>query len=244
MWFVRSALPALLLFACGGTSSPRGPEAVPDDFPDELPGAAAARQAPARSQDAGVAPAPDGSGAAARAVWNDRVVVAGHASARFRFSIPAGLVPLRGVADPPEDPREAIELASAGPEGVGVADGATVALNSILVFSDPLGVGEVFTTLDDAAQDAIAARYATVLRATLPDAQDPVILQIGGHLALRIELPRVAMEGRPVRHGRHYLIFDELATASVDCLWTEAEAVRMAAACDAVAAGLERVDDR
>jgi hypothetical protein len=51
----------------------------------------------------------------------------------------------------------------------------------------------------------------------------------------------VVMPDRPVRHGRHYLVFDHAVTASVDCLWTEAEAVRMSTACDAVANSLERV---
>lgn len=49
------------------------------------------------------------------------------------------------------------------------------------------------------------------------------------------------MVGRPVRRGRHDLVFDEVATASVDCLWPDAEATRMTRACDAVVAELKRV---
>lgn len=172
--------------------------------------------------------------------WRGRVVVAGHAAARFKFAIPAGLAPLRGVT-PETDPKAEIELARQGPDGVGIADGSRNALNSIVVFSDPAGLGVVFETLDDAARQKLALRYVEALRENVPDAQAAQILEIGTHLALRIELPRVDMQGRPLRAGRHYLVFDKAATASIDCLWTYGEAARMTSACEAVVTSLERV---
>ncbi len=172
--------------------------------------------------------------------WRGRVVVAGDAAARFKFSIPAGLVPLRGVTSHTGLKTE-IELPGDVAAGVGIADGSLTALNSIVMFSDPAGLGVAFDDLDDAARQKLALRYVELLRETIPDAQDAQILEIGTHVALRFELPRVVMQGRPQRQGRHYLVFDKAATASVDCLWTEEEAARMASACDAVVTSLERV---
>ena len=172
--------------------------------------------------------------------WRGRLVRAGHAAARFEFSIPAGLAPLRGVT-PPTDAAEKIEFASQGPDGVGIADGAGIALNSIVVFSDPEGVGVDFVGLDRVRREQLAALYGDGIRERFPGASAPQIVTLRSHDALRIELPRVVMPDRPVRRGRHYLVFDHEVTASVDCLWTEAEAARMASACDAVAGELVRV---
>lgn len=172
--------------------------------------------------------------------WRGRVARAGHPDARFSFSIPAGLAPLRGVTLP-ADPNAQVELAHQGPDGVGLADGSSLALNSIVVFSDPAGLGVAFEPLAPDARQELAARYVAILRQGIPDAQDLRILQVGAHLALQIELPRVVMKGRPERRGRHYLVFNQSATASVDCLWTDEHATQMSAACHAVAASLERV---
>jgi hypothetical protein len=142
---------------------------------------------------------------------------------------------------PPADPAEKIEFASEGPGGVGIADRAGVALNSIVVFSDPEGVGVDFVGLNRARREQLAATYSDGVRERFPGASAAQIVTLRSHLGLRLELPRVVMPDRPVRHGRHYLVFDQEATASVDCLWTDAEAARMASACDAVAGQLERV---
>jgi len=171
--------------------------------------------------------------------WRGRVVVVGHSAARFAFTIPAGLAPLRGVT-PPADARQRTELASQGPDGVGIADGKHVAVDSIVVFSDPEGIGADFLHLSPADRQQVAARYGDAMRERFPDAGQPQIVRAGSHLALRVELPRVDMPNRPARRGRHFLVFDHRATASVDCLWTAAHAARMASACDAIAAELER----
>lgn len=217
-----------------------GPAAQGDRPPDERTAAAAparaertAAAAPARA-DRTADPATPGDR------WSGRIVRAGHASARFQFAIPAGLAPLRGVA-PPSSPSEKLEFASAGPEGVGIADGAHIALNSIVVFSDPDGLGVDFAHLDRDRRQEIAAQYGDLLRSRFAGASPARIVTLRRHLALRIELPRVEMPDRPVRRGRHYLIFDDGATASVDCLWTAVEAARMAQACDAIASQLQRV---
>lgn len=206
-----------------------GPTAQGDRLPDERTAAAAGPKG-----DRTAAPATPGDR------WNGRIVRAGHASARFQFAIPAGLAPLRGVT-PPSSPSEKLEFASAGPDGVGIADGAHVALNSIVVFSDPDGLGADFAHLDRDRRQEVAAQYGDLLRSRFAGASPARIVTLGRHLALRIELPRVEMPDRPVRRGRHYLIFDDEATASVDCLWTEAEAARMVHACDAIASQLQRV---
>ena len=221
MW--RSALPVLLLVACAGKT---------DSGQASLTAQPGSDQVPAPAIESTVRPNKD--------LWRGRVVVAGHAAARFKFAIPAGLAPLRGVT-PQTDPKAVIELAEQGPDGVGIADGSRNALNSIVVFSDPAGLGVVFDTLDDAARKKLAFRYVEALRGNVADAQAAQILQIGTHLALRIELPRVVMQGRPLRAGRHYLVFDKAATASIDCLWTDEEAARMTSACEAVVMSLERV---
>lgn len=172
--------------------------------------------------------------------WRGYRVHVGHADARFVFSIPAGLAPLRGVT-PPKDRSEQLELASQGADGVGLVAPGQIALNSIVVFSDPEGVGRDVSAMSRAGQQQIANLYGEGVRGRYPGASAPAIVTVGKHLALRFELPRVAMANRPLRHGRHYLLFDELATASVDCLWTDAEAARMANACDAVARELQRL---
>ena len=222
----RGALPVLLLIACASRtdSSERSASAQPTP-------------APAHGDVLGTERA---GGTSAENPWSGRVVVAGHAAARFRFLIPSGLAPLRGITPPP-DRNAAIEFQSQGPDGVGIADGSRNAMNSIAVFSDPAGLGVVFDTLDETARQKLAARYVEAMREAIPDAQTADIIKVGTHLALRINLPRVAMEGRPLRRGRHYLLFDQAATASIDCLWTDAEAARMTSACEAVATGLERV---
>ena len=220
----RSAVPVLLLLAC---ASKRTDSTEP---PASLTG----------SQSNDSARGTERTGAPTIDPWAGRVVVAGHPAARFKFSIPRGLAPLRGVTPLPA-PQTAIELASQGPDGVGIADGSPTALNSIVVFSDPAGLGVAFDTLDDTARKKLASQYVEAMRETIPDAQAAAVIKVGTHLALRIDLPRVVMAGRPMRRGRHYLLFDQAATAAIDCLWTDAEVARMASACDAVAAGLARV---
>jgi hypothetical protein len=209
----------LLLSACGGSRPPQTP-------PTEEPAA------PAPQEPAAPPAAPD--------PWAGRVVVVGHAAARFQFPIPAGLAPLRGVT-PPADPKDRLELAQQGADGVGIPNGATIALSSIVVFSDPAGLGLAFETLAPADRERLASRYLAFVRNAMPDAQDVRILQVGAHQALQIDLPRVELPGRPLRQGRHYLLFDGAATASIDCLWLPSDAARMAAACDQVAAAMQRI---
>jgi hypothetical protein len=215
-------LPILLLAACGGPRPPQAPSA-------EEPAASAAQPSAAPE-----------ARPVAQDRWSGRVVVIGHAAARFQFPIPAGLAPLRGVT-PPADPKEQLELANQGADGVGIPNGATIALSSIVLFSDPAGLGVAFESLDPAGRERLAARYLEAVQTAMPDAKEVHVLQVGSHLALQIDLPRVEIPGRPLRQGRHYLVFDGTATASVDCLWIESDAARMVTACDQVAATMKRV---
>lgn len=219
----RHLLAVLLLTACASSKNGRTPSPPPPPPVDPPAAPAPAPQEPL----------------AARDPWSGRVVVVGHAAARFQFPIPAGLAPLRGVT-PPADPKARLDLAHQGADGVGIADGATIALSSIVVFSDPAGLGVDFASLAPADRERLASRYLELVRTNMPDAGDVRILQVGAHLALQIDLPRVELPGRPLRQGRHYLLFDGTATASIDCLWIASETARMVAACDQVAATLQR----
>ena len=205
--------------ACAAKRAP-----LPPDFSD-LPEEPAAPPSPPETTATGT-----GTG---------RFGVAGHAAARFRFPIPQGLGPLAGVT-PPSDPHQLIDFSSQRPAGVGIPDGQGVAVNSIVVFSDPEGVGPDVTTLSVSQLAEIRSAYLAFLRERIPSAGDLELVRVGGRLAFRVELPHVEMPDRPVRSGRHYLVFDQVATASVDCLWIAAEAPRMTQACDTIAAGLVR----
>jgi hypothetical protein len=166
------------------------------------------------------------------------VLVAGHAAARYAFVVPTGLARLRGVtAADGESPEE---LSAQGPDGVGLPGPHPIALDSIVVFSDPLGVGVDMGTASPAARAEIVDRYHAFLRERFPSASTARLTTIGPHTAIRIDLPRVEMPDRPLRSGRHYLVLDGTVTVSVDCVWTAEHAERIAAACDAVAASLRR----
>lgn len=164
-------------------------------------------------------------------------LVAGHADARYELAIPPGLTRLRGVLAGDHDPRE---LSAAGPDGVGLRADTEVWLDVIVVFSDPMGLGPDMGAIAPADRDTLVAMYGEGIRERFPSATAPRLVSIGAHTAARIELPRVEMPDRPVRSGRHYLVLDGGVTVSVDCMWTETNAERMAAACDAVAASLRR----
>lgn len=165
-------------------------------------------------------------------------LVAGHADARYEFTIPRGLSRLRGMlAKPGEDPRE---LSEAGPDGVGLPSFTSVSYDSIGVFSDPRGLGVDMGAVPAAERDRIVKIYGEVMLQRFPSATAPLHTSIGPHAAIRIDVPRIEMPDRPVRSGRHYLILDGRVTVSVDCLWTEANAAQMSEACDAVASSLRR----
>ncbi len=165
-------------------------------------------------------------------------LVAGHADARYAFVVPSGLSRLRGVvAQPGDDPRE---LSLVGPDGVGLPTVTALSLDSVVVFSDPLGLGVDVGDISPAERDRLVALYGEYLRQRFPSATAARQTTIGPHAAVRVDLPQVEMADRPVRSGRHYLILDGAVTVSVDCVWTDEHAERMAAACDAVAASLRR----
>ncbi len=218
--------------ACGGTrSTPAKPALGPAEFAelDDLGGPAGAGPSgpsgprePARTARAAAAP----------------TLVAGHADARYEFVIPPGLRRLRGVLAEGHDPRE---LSAAGPDGVGLPRGGAVWLDVIVVFSDPLGLGLDPSAIAAAERERIVSMYGEGIRERYPSARPARLVSIDGQLAIHIELPRVEMPDRPVRSGRHYLILDGGATASVDCLWTKANAEQMSAACNALAASVRRV---
>ncbi|MBP6633227.1 MAG: hypothetical protein KA297_27660 [Kofleriaceae bacterium] len=184
----------------------------------------------------------DRAGEIAATLWAGRSVEAGHRAARVRFKIPAGLAPLQGVSNP--NPAMLYEFSDQSPAGVGVADGADRAMNSIVVYSDPEGLGVTIATRAEAASAPQVSGYLAMVRKRFEGASEGEVVEVGGRPALRIDLPHVPLPNRPVRHGRHYLLFDQAATISVDCLWLTAEATRMSAACDEVAAGLTRVTTR
>jgi hypothetical protein len=219
----RHAAAALVIVA-GACGPKHPPPARAGDFADlddvDIPGAAGA----AAPTDATRATAP--------------TLVAGHADARYAFVIPSGLSRLRGVtAQPGEDPRE---LSLAGPDGVGMPTVTAVSLDSIVVFSDPLGLGVDVGAITPAERDRLVTMYGEYLRQRFPSAKPARPTTIGPHAAIRVDLPRVELVDRPVRGGRHYLILDGGVTVSVDCVWTDEHAEHMAAACDAVAASLRR----
>lgn len=212
---------ALALGACGAKSPPpSGPAAVEDDLvlPDGEP------VTPAQP----VTPGPDRA--------TSPTLVAGHADARYEFAVPAGLLRLRGAA-PDVDPRE---LSFYGADGIGNPTRGTVSLDSIVVFSDPEGLGADLQAIAPAARDQLLTKYSEFVQERFPSATTPRLVSVGAHTALRIDLPRVEMPDRPVRSGRHYLVLDGVVTVSVDCLWAKASAEQMSAACDAVAASLRR----
>lgn len=167
-----------------------------------------------------------------------RILIAGHDDARYELVVPPGLSQLKAVAmQEGDDPRE---LAASGPVGVGPPTANGLSLDSIMVFSDPLGLGVDMGAVPAEARDRLVTLYGEGLRERIPAARDPQLTSIGPHTAIRIEFPRVEMRNRPARKGRHYLILDGVATVSVDCLWTSANAEQMSKACDAVAASLRR----
>jgi hypothetical protein len=179
-----------------------------------------------------------GKRAAAAEAVDTSTLIAGHHAARYQLAVPAGLRRLRGVlAHHAEDARQ---LSDQGPDGVGLPSPHDMSFDSIVVFSDPLGLGVDARTVPAAQLDDIVAQYGEIVRARVPSAASPKLAKIGPHAAIRVELPRVEMPDRPVRAGRHYLVLDGSVTVAVDCLWTKVNAERMAAACDAVAASLRR----
>jgi hypothetical protein len=204
--------------ACGGTSKPA---AAP--FEDDL--AVTDNTVDAPVAEAARVTAPTGT-----------TLIAGHKNARYEFTVPPGLARLTGVAlQEGDDPRE---LSLAGPDGVGIPDPSPFALDGVLVFSDPLGLGVDLTAVTPEARAAIVSKYTEFIQERFPSASPPRYMKIGSHMAFRYELPRVEMPDRPVRAGRHYLVLDGIVTVSVDCLWREANAAPMSTACDAVAASL------
>lgn len=223
---LRTVCAALLALtavtACGGKSKP-----PPPPFEDDL------------VTPVDPVPEPASSGGAVRVNGpTGRIYVAGHVDARYEFVAPAALGRLRGVAlQEGDDPRE---LDHYGPDGVGIPGQEPVALDGVLVFSDPLGLGVDMTAAPAEARDALASQYAEFIQERFPSASPPRYTKLGPYLAIRFELPRVEMPDRPVRSGRHYLVFDGVATVSVDCLWTKTNAERMSKACDDIAASLRR----
>jgi hypothetical protein len=165
-------------------------------------------------------------------------LVGGHVDARYEFSVPPGLVRLRGILPKPGD--DPAELSAAGPDGVGMPGQSPIAFDAIGVFSDPRGLGPDVSALPPADRDRLIGIYGDLLRERFPSATAPKLTTIGAHSAIRIDMPRIEMPDRPVRAGRHYLVLDGVATVSVDCMWTPENAERMSKGCDDVAASLRR----
>lgn len=162
-------------------------------------------------------------------------LVAGHRDARYEFVVPPGF--RSGMRVKGGDPRE---LSEAGADGIG-PDDDPVGLNSIVLFSDPLGLGVDWQTASAATRAKLLTAYGDLIRQRFRSASSAREVQVGPHRAIHVELSDVELSGRAPRRGRHYMVLDRSVTVSVDCLWTEAYAERMSAACDAVAASLWRV---
>lgn len=220
---------AAFAVACGGKGR-RDAEAPSWMEEDVEP----AREA-AAGEEVGAEPAAPVAHAEARP--EGAVMVAGHAAARYELVIPAGLVRLGGMIS---EGHEQAEVDAAGPVAVGMPGQVPIAFDAIAVFSDPLGLGIDMITAPAEERADMVRRYDQLMHGRFPSALPARLVRVGAFTAIRIDMPRVEMRDRPVRAGRHYLLLDGTATASVDCLWTKENAERMAAACDAVTSSLRR----
>lgn len=226
--------------AAPGTSS-AAPQAPPG--PETEPAAVAVPPAPGvTAQDPRVGPAPVSGPAATPRIAvptvppGGRWAIAGARGARYRFPIPTGFSPLGEIRDPfGIDP---VELDEAGSSGVALPSPTALKPSSVVVFSDPLGLG--FDAARQPIPDALVGLLDRFMKDRFAQASTPTLVAIGPWRAFRTDLGEVVIPDRPVRAGRSYLILDGTVTATVDCLWLPADAAVVAAACDLVAARLER----
>ncbi len=156
----------------------------------------------------------------------------GHADLRVQFAIPEGTRLLQGVAMTSED---MAVFGNQGAGGVGAFEDGEAALSSVVVFSDPAGLGVDFGALEAEKQAVLAGRYSAVLREAIASATEGVVEPLGDRLAIRVDLPVVELPNRPTRTGRHFLVFVGTGTVSVDCIWEPEKAALVEAACATIA---------
>ncbi len=212
------ALGVLLVLGCGGTK--------PSEVGPEDPKTASARST-ARPTNLHQ--------------WAGKSVVAGQEGARFSFSLPDGLEPLEDMT-PLDRQGDTVVFDPTSAGTVGKYENGYVAFNTIDVYSDPAGLGVDYLTLPKEHQEGLRSRYERLMKERYRDAGPVQVVEVGGRTAFRLDLRIVRTDDLPLRAGRHYLLIDGGATASVDCLWVPSDIVQMGAACDMIAQELKRVD--
>ena len=160
----------------------------------------------------------------------------GGPTARYELSIPDRFVIARGTRGPAQpgfDPAEmgpAAILLDEPPEALGA--------NSITVGTDPEGLGIDMTRATPEQRSARRLVYDDLIQRRLPGSSTARLVEVGERSAWVYDIPVVVMPDRPMRAGRHYLVFDGVVTISVDCFWTPENEGLMREACRTATASI------